>query len=184
MSAKLGDSHQNLGIWPPQPSSGHSYMQHVLYVERNLQNRPTKCKRLSRKPPKCAKGNKEKQEVVYFLHSGSISELSHQALFLPPRKTRAKVCAPASPILEKWPKLRDNLSCPLCFKGKGWWPLRNAQLFHAQRTPPGDQVFLGNKAVATHLIYGNVWSFPHSLERGGQPPPPFKDRGALGLSPK
>jgi len=112
-----------------------------------------------------------------------ISELSLEALFFPPSQTRAEVCTQGFPILDKWPhyKLRDNnLSFPLCFKGKGWWPLHHAQTFHAQRTLPRNHIFSEKKGVAIHLSM-ETWSFPHRLKREAEPPPPFEDRGA---SPK
>ena len=178
MSTKRWDSHQNLGTWPPQPSGGHSsfHTQHMLHI--NLQTDLQNAKGRTGNRLNVQKEQRKIRSGVFSPLMKYISELSHQALFPPPRKTGAEVCTQVSPILDKWPKLRDNLPFPLCFKGKGWWPLHHARMFHAQRTPPWDQVFLEKKGVATHLIYGNMWSFPHRLERGGQPPPPFKERGA------
>lgn len=48
------------------------FFPHTTHTAYRLPNRPMKCKRLSRKPTKHTKGNKEKQEV-YFLHPWSTS---------------------------------------------------------------------------------------------------------------
>lgn len=152
MSAKCWDSHQNLGTWSPQPSGGHSsfHIQHTLRI--NFQTDLWNAKGWAGNQLSTQRETKKSKKCIFSTHEAHLW-LSHESQFLPPSKTRAEVCTQVSPILDKWPnyKLRDNLSFPLCFKEKRWWPLHHAQIFHAQITLPRDQVFSEKEGVATHL---------------------------------
>lgn len=155
------DSHQDLDTWPPQPSSGHSPFAHTPAAFTTL-HRPDKIQNHEQENTQAWKRKqREARSGAFFPHVELISEFSNLA------KQELKSALRFSPsgTSDLTTKSRDNLCFSVCFKGKRWWHLHEARLFHAQRPPLRGQVFPEEKMVGTHLIWGNMQSFPQRLER-------------------